>query len=150
MLEWMHDKDVVKDLRKDFGSRTIRDCEYFIRESNNIKESLHLAIVNDNDEYMGTVSLKHITEKTAEFGITIRSCAMGKGYSRFGMDAILAKGFIELGLKEIYWCVDPNNKRALRFYKKNTYQCCDAPQNANYSIEEKNYFVWFHVLSSGD
>ena len=53
---------------------------------------LHLAVANDNDAYMGTVSLKHIHDGTAEFAITVRACAMGKGYSQFGMVSILEIG----------------------------------------------------------
>ena len=81
MLEWMHDPDVVKDLRRDFASKTLEDCLQFIQASKNSEEDLHCAIVNDEDEYMGTVSLKHIREGRAEFGITVRRCSMGKGLS---------------------------------------------------------------------
>ena len=84
MLEWMHDPDVVKDLRRDFASKTLEDCLQFIQSSKNSKEDLHCAVVNDDDEYMGTVSLKHIRAGKAEFGITVRSCAMGKGYETCG------------------------------------------------------------------
>ena len=39
-----------------------------------------MAITDDNDEYMGTVSLKNInyTDSFAEFAITVRRTAMGK------------------------------------------------------------------------
>ena len=48
---------------------------------------LHLAIASDSDEYMGMVSLKHIEDGLAEFAITVRTEAMGKGYSWFGMES---------------------------------------------------------------
>lgn len=57
MLEWMHDKTVVNNLKVNFMSKTIEDCESFIINSWNDKENLHLAI-DANGEYMGTVSLK--------------------------------------------------------------------------------------------
>ena len=57
MLEWMHDKTVVNNLKVNFMSKTIEDCESFIINSWNDKENLHLAI-DVNGEYMGTVSLK--------------------------------------------------------------------------------------------
>lgn len=150
MLEWMHDKDVVKNLRADFELKTIDDCKAFIKNARDFRDSLHLAIVNDNNEYMGTVSLKHITKKNAEFGITVRSCAMGKGFSGFGMKAIIDLGFKELGLQEIYWCVDPENKRALKFYDKQNYMACNAPSFAKYTDEEKKKYLWFHILAAGD
>lgn len=37
---------------------------------------------------MGTVSLKKIQNGVAEFGIVVRKQAMGKGYSKYGMDEI--------------------------------------------------------------
>ena len=145
MLEWMHDPDVVQYMRRDFASKTIEDCLQFIQAANNSEEDLHCAIVNDEDEYMGTVSLKHIEDGTAEFGITVRSCAMGKGYAQFGMHSIIEKGFSELGLHEIYWCVSPENGRALHFYDKQGFVrgCC--PEQCVYSPEEKQAYVWYCV-----
>lgn len=145
MLEWMHDPDVVQHMRRDFASKTIEDCLQFIQAANNSEEDLHCAIVNDEDEYMGTVSLKHIEDGTAEFGITVRSCAMGKGYAQFGMQSIIEKGFSELGLHEIYWCVSPENGRALHFYDKQGFVrgCCQ--EQCVYSPEEKQAYVWYCV-----
>ena len=87
MLEWMHDKSVVENLSANFGAKKIEDCEAFIEASKNDQANLNLAIVNDNDEYMGTASLKHIDKENqnAEFAIAMRTCAMGKGYSKYGM-----------------------------------------------------------------
>ena len=148
MLEWMHDSNVVSNLRTDFKTKTLDDCETFIVEANNTHESLHLAIVDDKDEYMGTVSLKHIKELVAEFGISVRSCAMGKGYSQFGMREIIHRGLNELGLHEIYWCVDKENFRAIRFYEKSGYNRCAAPNNNSYyTSEELDSYIWYHVLS---
>ncbi len=69
---------------------------------------------------MGTVSLKHIDmhRKQAEFAIAIRLCAMGRGISQYAMKEILRKGFKEIGLEKIFWCVSENNKRVIRFYEK--------------------------------
>ena len=59
MLEWMHDESVVGKLKGNFIEKTLADAESFILASANKKENIHLAIVSDEDEYMGTVSLKH-------------------------------------------------------------------------------------------
>lgn len=123
MLEWMHDPTVVERLNTNFAAKTLEDCRAFIDSAQNCREDLHLAIVDDSDTYMGTVSLKHMESGTAEFAITVRRAAMGKGYSAYGMKTILSYGIQELGLKAIYWCVSPENKRAVRFYDKNQYQC---------------------------
>ena len=95
MLEWMHDADCVENLSANFASKTLEDCLGFIESSKDTSVHLNLAIADDADEYMGTASLKHIdrTASTAEFAIAMRRCAMGKGFSKYGMQRI-----IEIGL----------------------------------------------------
>lgn len=122
MLEWMHDTSVVENLQTDFASKGIEDCEAFIKAAQDCSTDLHLVIADEKDIYMGTVSLKHIQNGMAEFAIAVRKKAMGLGYSRFGMEEIIKIGFDELELNMIYWCVSPDNKRALRFYDKNNYK----------------------------
>ena len=152
MLEWMHDEDVVKNLKTNFRSFSINNCISFIERSETDKQNIHLAIVDENDEYQGTVSLKNIHEGTAEFAITIRKSAMGKGISSSAMREILDYGKNTLGLKYIYWCVSSDNKRAVRFYRKNGYQEIDIKETDVYSylLESNHYekqeiddFLWF-------
>lgn len=124
MLQWMHDSSVVEHLGTNFAEKTLEDCQRFIAYSQTAECDLHLAVTDDGDEYMGTVSLKHIdrANRTAEFAITVRAAAMGRGYSRFAMERILEMGLGEMGLEAIYWCVAPVNCRAIRFYDKCGYQ----------------------------
>lgn len=146
MLQWMHDENVVHHLGTDFSQKTLEDCVGFIEYANIAEKDLHLAIVNDTDEYMGTVSLKHIQNGMAEFAITVRACAMGQGFSRFGMAAILEKGIKELGLTAIYWCVSKHNARAVRFYDKNNYQRTQqVPVDilSAYTQEQQENFIWY-------
>lgn len=146
MLEWMHDPDVVGHLAANFAEKTLDDCKRFIDWANSTQDDLHLAVADENDEYMGTVSLKHIHGGTAEFAVTVRACAMGKGYSAFGMDAILKKGKQELGLTAIYWCVSQKNARAVRFYDKNGYtrtQQVPGSVLSAYSEAQLSDFIWY-------
>lgn len=146
MLEWMHDKSVVEDLRTNFLSKTIEDCENFIRRSRNDSSNWNMAIVNEEDIYMGTVSLKNIKEASAEFGITVRACAMGKGYSIWAMKEAIRVGFEEKGLKQIFWCVSPENKRAVRFYDKNGFERVDAGTLSTiegYTQEQIDAYIWY-------
>lgn len=122
MLEWMHDKSVTANMQADFAEKTIEDCENFIRRSWIETDDLHYAIADDEDIYMGTVSLKHITEKDAEFAIIVRSEAMGTGLSGEAMRKMIRVGLEELRLQYIYWCVLPENARAVKFYDKNGYE----------------------------
>ena len=146
MLEWMHDKSVVEDLRTNFLTKTIDDCENFIKSSWEDKSNWNVAIVDDEDTYMGTVSLKNIKETSAEFGITDRSCAMGKGYAIWAMAEALRIGFEERGVQKIYWCVSPDNKRAVRFYDKNEFARIDAKELdmiEGYTQEQIAAYVWY-------
>lgn len=148
MLEWMHDSSVTGGLKADFASKTIDDCNAFITSAQDTSKDMHLAIVNDDDEYMGTVSLKHINNgtKSAEFAITVRTAAMGKGFSAFGMKKIIEKGLDELGLDCVYWCVSEKNPRAVRFYDKNGYKRYSAPAEAvGYTDEEIKELAWYAV-----
>ena len=114
-------------------------------------KSIHFAIVSDDDEYMGTVSLKNIQDKKAEFGIAIRKSAMGNGYSKYGMEEAIRYGFEKKGLNQIYWCVSPENERAVKFYDKNGYR--RVPSNVmddsiireEYSDKEVEQFIWYLV-----
>lgn len=146
MLEWMHDKSVVEYLGTNFAEKTIEDCKNFILNSLQDKDNLNLAVADDNDEYMGTVSLKHIDtiKGTAEFAITFRASAMGKGFSKFGMKEILAKGINELGLKKIYWCVAEINARAVRFYDKCGYsRTTTVPDNVKAPYADTPNLLWY-------
>ncbi len=146
MLAWMHDEGVVGKLRGDFASKTIEDCRAFI-ESSISKENIHLAIVSDTDEYMGTVSLKNITQDSAEFAITVRAEAMGRGYAWFGMESILDKAFDELGLECVYWCVSRENERAIRFYDKHIFhEVIDVPKAILEKYAGIENLKWYSVL----
>ena len=129
-----------------FFNKTIEDCKEFITNSWHDKENWNAAIVDANDVYMGTVSLKHIKEKSAEFGITIRKCAMGKGYSTWAMKEAIKKAFVEQGLEEVYWCVSPENKRAVRFYDKNGYKRINQyllKDISGYTKEQIDQYIWY-------
>ena len=151
MLEWMHDEDIIHYMCTDFASKTVNDCIDFILESRKkLAENIHLAVVDDIDQYMGTVSLKHMNNKqgTAEFAITVRKCAMGKGISKYGMEQILKIGFEQYGLRRIFWCVSSKNKRAVRFYDKNGYiRVCQVPKHISekYSSEQLKEYIWYEI-----
>ena len=148
MLEWMHDPEVTADLRKDFSSFTIDHCLNFIRTSENTANTVHRAIVNDEDEYLGTVTVRDIDEslRCGEFAITVRKCAMGTGAAIYGMREIINYALNELGLKTVYWCVSAENGRAVRFYRKNGFNEVHEDSVPSYLLndyaEEKN-LLWF-------
>lgn len=150
MLSWMHDESIVGKLRGNFSSKTIDDCIAFIQTSITEK-NVHLAIASDTDEYMGTVSLKNIEDGSAEFAITVRAEAMGRGYSWFGMEAIIEKAFDEYGLNSVYWCVSRENTRAVRFYDKhNFHEILDVPEKVLERYKGIDNLKWYSVLKGDD
>lgn len=151
MLSWMHDKRVTENLRANFASKTLEDAENFIRSSWEDKENVNLAIASDEDEYMGTVSLKHLEEGNAEFAITVRYESMGRGYSWFGMENVIEKAFNEYGLESVYWCVSRDNVRAVRFYDKhNFHEALDIPQKVLDRYEGIENLKWYSVLKGDE
>lgn len=148
MLEWMHNEDVVRGLNTDFAQMDIEKCKNFIRGSWCQEENWHLAIVDDNDRYMGTVSLKHINHDVhvAEFAIVVHQEAMGKGYAGFAMNEIIQRGIEEKKLQAIYWCVFPTNPRAVRFYDKHHFRRTDSiPECISDKYEQKvlDQLIWY-------
>ncbi len=147
MHSWMTDSSVTNALKTDFSKKTIKDCENFILASLNDPYNLHMAITNDEDEYMGTVSLKHIENRSAEFAIAVRKEAMGRGYSWFGMEEIIKMAFTELDLDSVYWCVSKNNNRAIRFYDKHSFhEVLDLPQNVRDRYSDADNLKWYSVI----
>lgn len=149
MHEWMHNDFVVHFMEADFSAKKLKDCQHFISISKKDTENWHRAIVNDNDIYMGTVSLKHIdnTDRCAEFAIIVCEDAMGKGYAKFGMNEIIRMGFDKLKLDRIYWYVSKENERAIRFYNKNGYQKTTSPPKdfGNYISEQSSSYYWYSI-----
>lgn len=150
MLEWMHDPYVVDKLRTDFSVKTREDCIEFIENCID-KENINLAISDEEGVYLGTISLRHITGDSAEFAITIGREAMGKGIAIKAMRMILKKGFEEMGLKYIYWCVAKDNTRALRFYDKNGFERI-RPEHfkdeiKGYTEDQIRSYIWYSLTN---
>lgn len=150
MLQWMHDTDAVAYLQGHFLEKTLSDCLDFIAGSRDDESQLHLAIAGEDDVYLGTVSLKHIDRQRndAEFAIAIHPDAMGTGCAGEAMRQILSIGMKNLGLRRIFWCVDPENRRAVRFYEKGDYPKVGA-QTVNaeryYTPQRINQLQWYCV-----
>ena len=120
ILEWMHDVECKNIYLADMNSKTNEDVKQFIKNAAQPGNSVHYAFVDENDEYLGTVSLKDIDKKsrTAEFAIASRKKARGTGITRKATIEILKIGFEEYQLNKIYLNVFSDNERAVRFYEK--------------------------------
>lgn len=121
MLEWMHNTDINQYFKSDFSSATKDTVMDFITYAMaERKNERHLAVTDNNDCYMGTVSLKNIDSKNknAEYAISLCPEAIGKGYANFATKKILDIGFAEYSLIKIYLNVINRNVRAIKFYEK--------------------------------
>ena len=126
MLEWMHDPDIQKGFKKNMLGMSMDECVEFCVNSKissviHDGDCLHFAIVDDeDDEYLGTVSLKDVdlTNNNAEFAITLRKKAQGKGIAHLATDMVLHKAFFEYGLHRVYLSVLANNAAAIRLYER--------------------------------
>lgn len=126
MLEWMHDPEVQKGFRKNMLSMTLSDAEAFCEKASIPEKlvngsSVHFAIVDDNDdEYLGTISLKNIdlNSRHAEYAISTRKKAHGKGIAKCATGLLLKKAFNEYDLNRVYLSVLADNSVAIRFYEK--------------------------------
>ena len=148
MLEWMHDPNVVEFFGVDFSSKTMEDAKKFILNSFS-EDNQNFAIVDEFDEYQGTISLKNIDYKNmnAEYAISIRSSAMGRGFSREATNKLLEYAFDELKLNRVYLCVASDNIRAIKFYKK--YGFIYEGKFTNH-IKRNDKFVdleWYYILN---
>lgn len=154
MLSWMHDNEVTLYLHQDYSGFQLEDAYRFISASDWLLDEKHMAIANDDDEYKGTVSLRHIdkTAGIAEFAIVVCQEAMGKGYALQGMIEMLDNAFLNYGLEKVYWRVHKDNKRAIRFFIKHGFNMLDGdiPEDILERHSNESNLIWFAVLKGDD
>lgn len=119
MLKWMHDPNINCNFRFDFSKMTLDNVKDFIYNSFDEKNQ-HFAIIDEQNEYIGTISLKNINkiDNNAEYAIVTMAEAHGKGYAFQASKEILKYAFNELKLHKIYLNVLEENVRANKFYEK--------------------------------
>lgn len=120
MLEWMRDPDITHYLQVGGADTSKETVLRFIERSHEESNNLHFAIADEQNNYLGTISLKNINREKndAEYAISMHPAALGTGASAEGSRLILQKAFDELGLERVYLNVLEDNKRAVRFYTK--------------------------------
>jgi diamine N-acetyltransferase len=117
MMEYIQDKEISNNFRFTKKSCSLDGFKIFIQESWTDKTNIHFAI--EDDEYVGTVSLKNINsvDRNAEYAIIIRKKYWGTGIAKDATRQIINYGFNTLNLKKIYLNVFSSNIRANKFYK---------------------------------
>lgn len=155
MMEWMHDPDIQKCFRKDMLSITFNEVIDFCDKSiipNLLKtgDSLHFAIADENDEYLGTISLKNIDleNSIAEYAIVTRRKAWGKGIAFEATELILKKAFDTYGLQRIYLNVLADNVAAINLYEKSGFKFEGEFREHLRMGDTRKNLKWYGILSS--
>lgn len=119
MLEWMHDPEINRWYRFDGASMTEERARNFIAGSFT-ETSRHYAIADEDDQYLGTISLEDIDRENAHalYAVSLRACAQGHNVAYSATKLLLEIAFHELDLERVYLNVLSDNERAKRFYEK--------------------------------
>lgn len=150
MLEWMHDAGINSVFSRSFAEEDMKSVLNFIEASRSYENDLHLAVTDNNDEYLGTISLKGIDfiNRNAEYAISTRRKAHGTGIAKRATLDILRYAFEELRLNKVYLNVKASNKRAIAFYEKVGF----FPEGVfrEHVKEEDDYadLLWFGITSA--
>ena len=119
MLEWMHDPEINRWFRFDAASMTEERAKKFIAGSFT-ETNRHYAIADDDDNYLGTISLEDIDRGNghALYAVSLRAEALGHDIALPATKMLLDIAFRELDLERVYLNVLSDNGRAKRFYEK--------------------------------
>lgn len=145
MLEWMTDPDIAHFFRFDAASMTLERCRAFIAGAEEQANCRHWAIADENDEYLGTISLKEIRDGSAEYAISTRSKAHGTGAAMEATQQILDIAFKELGLNRVYLNVLADNGRANGFYRKAGFRYTHTEEDALTIRGERKTLNWYEI-----
>ncbi len=128
IMEWMQDSEINRFFRFDNEKVSLDKIHQFIETSIISflqKKCFHFAIADEMDEYLGTVSLKNVdmNNLNAEYAISLRKKAQGKGVAEQATSKVLNFAFVELGLQKVFLNVYSHNIRAIKFYEKMGFKC---------------------------
>jgi len=148
MLEWMHDKEITQNFRFPFEQATLESVTEFI-DNSFLNGNKHFAIVNESDEYLGTVSLKNISEEnqSAEYAIVVRSIARGTGAAVLATKDILHYAFDTLKLHKVYLNVLERNECARHFYIKCGFVYEGTSKDAILLNGKYENLVWYGIIT---
>lgn len=148
MLEWMHDGTINCNFRYPFASMTLERAKNFIKYSFD-EENQHFAVTDEKDEYLGTISLKHISEKdhNAEYAIVMRNKAHGTGIAARATTEILRYAFNDLGLHRVYLNVLADNIAARKLYESCGFDLEGEFKDAIRLEGRYRNLVWYAMLN---
>ena len=146
--EWMSDQSINSQFKTDFSVYTYDEIAKFIQDAQDFSSHRHYAIVDEKDEYLGTISLKEIDliNLKAEYAVVLRSKAIGTSAAKNATQKILDIAFNELKLNKVYLNVLATNLRANRFYQKFGF-VFEGTFRQDLKIENEFYDLnWYSIL----
>lgn len=120
MCEFLEDPDISHNFIFTRYPFSMENFNEFIKISWGDTKNIHYAIVDDNNEYVGTVSLKNINyvDRNAEYAIVTRKKFWGTKCAYEATKQIIEYGFKRINLHKIYFNVLSSNLRVRNFYEK--------------------------------
>lgn len=148
MMETLNDKSVTSTMRISLRSFSLDECKDYILNSNKDDKNIDFAITDEDDNWVGTISLKNIDyiKKEAEYAIITSKDVHGKGYSQKATKEILEYAFNELKLDKVYLYVSVNNIRANKFYQKVGFIFDRCERNGLKLGNEYQDINWYYAL----
>lgn len=150
MCKCLSDKENVKFMQIGQEPFTNEKCEAFIEHSFS-EINQHFAIVDEKDEWVGTISLKKIDHMSlsAEYAIITAQEVHGKGYAQFATIELIEYAFSVLKLNRVYLNVLKDNIRANRFYEKCGFEFEGCARQA-IRLGSKFYDLNWYAILKGD
>ncbi len=149
MLEWMQDPEAVRYLNIGGSDTNMEQVLRFIQNAQDDISDIHRAIVDADDAYLGTISLKHVDyeKREAEYAIAMHPTAWGTGAAGVATRLISQMAFQMLGLRRIYLNVLEENHRAVRFYEHNGFEPTGETKTTHRGMAEK--LLWYEIKNHG-
>lgn len=149
MYEFIEDRDISHNFvftRYPFSKENFNE---FITNSWSDTKNIHYAIVDDN-EYVGTVSLKNINyvDRNAEYAIVIRKKFWGTKCAYEATKQIIEYGFKRINLHKIYFNVLSSNLRARKFYEKFGFIKENAFKEHMFINGKYEDLIWYCIFST--
>lgn len=153
ILEWMQNPDIQKSFRFSVHDKSYDDVICFINAAQTMPidgKSIHLAITDDNDEYLGTISLKDVDLQcmSAEYAISLRECAQGKGIAAWATKKLLQMAFEDFHFQRVYLNVLSDNEKAIRLYEKCGFTYEGAFRRHLFLRGEFKTLKWYSMLDN--
>mgnify|MGYP000668532497 CR=1 FL=1 len=142
MLKMLNNPDIKKYFSFFNHQFTMQDVKCFIQDSNKNKFRVDFSIVDEEDKFLGTITLKNIDQNKneAEYAISLSEKSIGKGVAKKATDIIISKAIIYFNIKTIYLNVKNDNTRAIRFYEKYGFKKYNNKRDLN-----SHSLTWFKL-----